>query len=54
MANVAYAESSSSIGFDFSNYARNQFMGERLHGLPKGESSFPLYRILGIYLMYLS
>jgi 20S proteasome subunit beta 2 len=27
----------SSIGFDFSNYARNQFLGQRLNGLPRGE-----------------
>lgn len=26
----------SSIGFDFSNYARNEFLGQRLNGLPKG------------------
>jgi 20S proteasome subunit beta 2 len=26
-----------STGFDFTNYARNQFLGERFGGLPKGE-----------------
>lgn len=26
-----------SIGFDFSNYARNQHLGRQLGGLPKGE-----------------
>jgi hypothetical protein len=32
-----------SIGFDFSNYARNQFIGERMHGLPRGESLEPYH-----------
>ncbi|RSH92941.1 proteasome core particle subunit beta 2 [Saitozyma podzolica] len=29
----------SSIGFDFSNYARNEFLGQRLNGLPKATST---------------
>lgn len=28
-----------SIGFDFSNYARNQFLGQRMGGLPKATST---------------
>ncbi|KAI9635299.1 putative proteasome subunit, beta type, 7 [Dioszegia hungarica] len=28
-----------SIGFDFSNYARNQFLGERMNGLPRATST---------------
>lgn len=27
-----------SVGFDFSNYARNQFLGQRLQGIPKGNT----------------
>ncbi|WWC66255.1 uncharacterized protein I206_100156 [Kwoniella pini CBS 10737] len=27
------------VGFDFSNYARNQFFGERLQGIPKATST---------------
>ena len=28
-----------SLGFDFSNYARNQHLGQTMGGLPKGEQS---------------
>ena len=31
-------EQPAGVGFDFSNYARNQFLGERLNGQPKGMS----------------
>ncbi|KAL7419498.1 proteasome core particle subunit beta 2 [Cryptotrichosporon argae] len=27
------------VGFDFSNFARNEFLGQRLHGLPKATST---------------
>lgn len=29
-----------SVGFDFSNYARNQFLGQRLQGIPKGNTFY--------------
>lgn len=31
-----------SVGFDFSNYARNQFLGQRLQGIPKGNTFYLL------------
>lgn len=34
---MAATATASNIGFDFSNYARNQFLGARTGGLPKGE-----------------
>lgn len=37
MATKGPIQGPSPIGFDFSNYARNQFLGSRLGGLPKGE-----------------
>jgi 20S proteasome subunit beta 2 len=37
MASVKMPVEGPSIGFDFSNYARNQFLGERMNGLPRGE-----------------
>lgn len=32
-------EQAPGVGFDFSNYARNQFLGERLNGQPKATST---------------
>jgi len=37
MATSAIEEQPSSHGFDFSNHARNQFLGARMGGLPKGQ-----------------
>lgn len=31
-----------SVGFDFSNFARNQFLGQRLQGIPKGNTFYLL------------
>lgn len=40
MASSAMMEGPSSIGFDFTNHGRNQFLGARLGGLPKGQLPF--------------
>jgi hypothetical protein len=37
MALSAIEEQPSSHGFDFSHHARNQFLGARMGGLPKGQ-----------------
>lgn len=39
MASNAMMEGPSSVGFDFTHHARNQFLGARLNGLPKGQSA---------------
>jgi hypothetical protein len=41
MATSAIEEQPSSHGFDFSNHARNQFLGARMGGLPKGQFLVP-------------
>jgi 20S proteasome subunit beta 2 len=40
MASSAIQEQPSSHGFDFSNHGRNQFLGARMGGLPKGMFSW--------------
>lgn len=46
MAAHAMMEGPSSVGFDFSHHARNQFLGASLNGLPKGMSLSPVSSFL--------